>query len=95
MMTIVDRFRAASRRVALELLVPAEPEIMREREALLCKMYSADGLTRAEKRRMAVLRELLDRIDDALYGPALDELEQNFSPALAWIGDYLVRRDRS
>jgi hypothetical protein len=74
--TISEGFRAASRRVARELLLPSEPDIMREREDLLCKMFTVDGLTRAEKRRLAVLRARLDRIDDALYGPELDELER-------------------
>jgi hypothetical protein len=74
--TIAEAFRAATRRAVLELLLPSEPDIMLEREELLRQKYTAMGLTLAEEHRLAVLRSRLDRIDDAVAGPGLDEVER-------------------
>jgi hypothetical protein len=51
-------------------------EWLEERQALLTKKY-AGGLSRKEENRLTYVRWFLDRIEDAMYGEALDKLESS------------------
>ncbi len=48
--------------------------LLAERQSLIAKKFG-EGLTRAEGRRLALVRWNLDRIQDARHGETLDELE--------------------
>jgi hypothetical protein len=49
-------------------------ELLRERQQLLDKKFGG-SITRSEENRLAYVRWTLDRIEDALYGPILDQIE--------------------
>jgi len=73
------RFLAASARTVGRMSAAAispseEEELHQERQRLLDKKFSVT-LTRSEANRLTYLRWTLDRIEDARYGPLLDQIE--------------------
>jgi len=69
------RARLVGREVARQTLPEERERLFAEHDALTTKMF-ADGLSKAEERRLTYLRWNLDRIRDAEMGDQLDALEE-------------------
>jgi hypothetical protein len=70
----VQRSVEFNRQVAMLALVPKQEEIASERAKLVVKKFD-EGLSAHEEKRLLYVTWQLDRIDDALIGPALDTWE--------------------
>jgi hypothetical protein len=85
--------RQASRLNASAISEQERAHLLREREALLDKQYSG-GLTRSQTMRLRYVRWTLDRIDDAVYGEALDDLERSVDKYEQFLSDLQGLRDQ-
>jgi len=74
--TFVDPrdLRAAARALTRLTIAHDQPALLRERDQLLEKKYGP-GLTAPDERRLTYVRWQLYRIDDAVSGERLDEIE--------------------
>lgn len=67
--------KSYNRQLTLKSLVPEEQNLVARRQSLAEKMFSADGLSKAENIELRYISWQLDRIDDAKHGEKLDKLE--------------------
>jgi len=78
-----QRFMAAGARTVGRMSAAAisqreQDELLQERQRLLDKKFSGT-ITRSEANRLSYVRWTLDRIEDARYGPVLDQFEAKLS----------------
>jgi hypothetical protein len=70
--------RQAGRINASSVSPKERQELLEERHALLDKKY-AGSITRKEENRLTYVRWSLDRIEDAMYGAGLEDLESTIA----------------